>query len=198
MFADRKFVEKHGFKIQKLDRPVNIRNMDGTKNSRGTITHEIEVNIFFKGHVERVKMDVCNLGRTEVILGMPWLAAHNPEINWETGEVEMTRCPPLCGKKVEIARKVGEGRKRIQKNKLRRVDKRDEDNWKWSMKDKFDEEDVSDRRKVEEMIPRQFHRWLKTFGKIVSERMPVRKPWDHAINLEEDFVPKKGRAYLLS
>jgi len=31
-------------------------------------------------------MDVCNLGRTEVILGMPWLAAHNPEINWETGK----------------------------------------------------------------------------------------------------------------
>jgi len=29
-------------------------------------------------------MDVCNLGRTKMILGMPWLAAHNPEINWET------------------------------------------------------------------------------------------------------------------
>jgi len=23
---------------------------------------------------------------------------HNPEINWETGEVKMTRCPPLCGR----------------------------------------------------------------------------------------------------
>jgi len=23
--------------------------------------------------------------------------AHNPEINWETEEVRMTRCPPLCG-----------------------------------------------------------------------------------------------------
>jgi len=29
-------------------------------------------------------MDVCNLGKTEVILGMPWLQAHNPEINWKT------------------------------------------------------------------------------------------------------------------
>jgi len=28
--------------------------------------------------------------------------------------------------------------------------------------------------------------------------MPFRKPWDHAINLREDFVPKKERAYLLS
>ena len=26
-----------------------------------------------------MRFDVCNLGRTEVILGMPWLAAHNPD-----------------------------------------------------------------------------------------------------------------------
>jgi len=42
-------------------------------------------------------MDVCDLGKTKVILGMPWLAVHNPEINSEMGEVKMTRCLPLCG-----------------------------------------------------------------------------------------------------
>ena len=26
------------------------------------------------------------------------MAAHNPEINWETREVKITRCLPLCGK----------------------------------------------------------------------------------------------------
>ena len=25
----------------------------------------------------------------------------------------------------------------------------------------------------------------------------MRKPWDHAINLREDFVPRKGRIYLI-
>jgi len=142
-------------------------------------------------------MDVCNLGRMEVILGMPWLAAHNPEINWETGEVKMMRCPPLYGKKVEIMKRADKGKKRIQKNKLRRVDKRDEDDWEWSIRDKFDEEEVLDREKVEKIVPKQFHRWLKIFGKVASERMLVRKPWDHAINLKEDFAPKKGRAYML-
>ena len=28
--------------------------------------------------------------------------------------------------------------------------------------------------------------------------MLVRKPWDYAINLREDFVPRKGRIYLMS
>jgi len=71
MFADRKFVEKNGFKLEKLDRPVRIRNVDETENSGGLVTHEIEVNVYYQGHVERMRLDVCDLGRTEVILGMP-------------------------------------------------------------------------------------------------------------------------------
>ena len=43
-----------------------------------------------------MRINVCDLGKTEIILGMPWLAVHNPEINWETEEVKMIRCLPLC------------------------------------------------------------------------------------------------------
>ena len=90
------WIARHGFKLQKLERPLVVRNVDGTNNSEGAITHQVECNVFYKGHIERMRIDVCDLGKTEMILGMPWLAAHNPEINWETGEVKMTRCPPLC------------------------------------------------------------------------------------------------------
>ena len=65
----------------------------------GAITHQVKCNMFFKEHVERARIDVCNLGKTEVILGMPWLAAHNQEIDWEKGEVRMTQCLPICGKR---------------------------------------------------------------------------------------------------
>jgi len=34
------------------------------------------------------------------------LAAHNPEINWETREVRMTKCPPLCGRESQKRKKV--------------------------------------------------------------------------------------------
>jgi len=81
MFMDRQTAARHGFKLQKLERLIAIRNVDGTNNSRGAITHQVKYNVFFKGHVERMRMDVCDLGKTEVILGMPWLVAHNPEIN---------------------------------------------------------------------------------------------------------------------
>jgi len=81
MFMDRQTVARHGFKLQKLERPIAVRNVDGTNNSGGAITHQVKCNMFYKGHVERMRIDICDLGKTEVILGMPWLAAHNPEIN---------------------------------------------------------------------------------------------------------------------
>jgi len=95
LFMNKKLAERQGFKLEKLNKPIKVKNVDGSNNKGGSITHEVEVNMYYKGHVERVKIDVCELGKTKVILGMPWLAAHNPEINWETGEVRMTRCPPV-------------------------------------------------------------------------------------------------------
>jgi len=70
MFMDRQTAARHGFKLQKLERPLVVRNVDGTNNSGGAITHQVECNVFYKGHMERMRMDVCDLGKTEVILGM--------------------------------------------------------------------------------------------------------------------------------
>ena len=109
----------------KLNQPLQVRNVDGTRNSGGVITHEVKVNMFYKGHVERVRMDVCELGKTDVILGMPWLAAHNPEIDWKKGEVRMMRCPPLCGKAVKI-----KGKKKARENERKIV--------RWAVDEKED------------------------------------------------------------
>jgi len=73
MFIDKKMVAKHGFRLQKLERPVTVRNVDGTNNSGGAITHQVKVNVYYKNHIGRMRMDVFNLGRTDIILGMLWL-----------------------------------------------------------------------------------------------------------------------------
>ena len=41
------------------------------------------------------------------------MQAYNPEINWETEEVKMTRCPLLCGKntKLEKGQKAKKGKR---------------------------------------------------------------------------------------
>jgi len=73
MFINKGIAERHGFKMRKLERPLKVKNVDGTENSRENITYQVEVNVFYKNHVERMRMDVCNLGKTKVILEMPWL-----------------------------------------------------------------------------------------------------------------------------
>jgi len=81
MFMDKKIAVRHGFRLQKLERLVMVRNIDSTNNSGGAITHQVKVNVYYKNYIERIRMDICDLGRTDVILGMLWLQAHNPEIN---------------------------------------------------------------------------------------------------------------------
>jgi len=39
MFMDKRMAAKHGFRLQKLERPIVVRNVDGTNNSAGAITH---------------------------------------------------------------------------------------------------------------------------------------------------------------
>jgi len=70
MFINKKMAAKYGFRLQKLERPVAVRNVDGTNNSGGAIIHQVEVNVYHKSHVERMRIDVCDLGKTDVILGM--------------------------------------------------------------------------------------------------------------------------------
>jgi len=51
---------------------------------------------------------------------------------------------------------------------------------------------------LRKLVPTRFWKWKKVFGKKESERMPVRKAWDHTIELKEGFTPKKGKVYSLS
>jgi len=54
LFMSKIMAQKGGYKLIKLDQPLQVRNVDGTGNSGSAMTYEVEVNMFYKGHVERV------------------------------------------------------------------------------------------------------------------------------------------------
>ena len=81
LVMSKEFARRHKFKRTKLERPVYVRNVDGTLNYAELIVDTVEVEIFFKGHKERTSIDVIGGQKWSVILGMPWLAHHNPKIN---------------------------------------------------------------------------------------------------------------------
>ena len=192
MFMDKKIAAKHGFRLQKLERPVAVKNIDGTNNSRGAIIYQVEVNVYYKSHVERIRINVYNLGKTDMILGILWLQTHNPEINQKTEKVKMMRCPLLCRRntKLEKEQKAKKGKRVVTLKEEKIVRQAIENKEDWGR----DKEVEVDYKKTEEIVLKRFLKQKKVFGKIESKRMPTRKIWDYAIDLKEIFKPQKGRS----
>jgi len=68
--------------------------MDGSPNEAGQISEVIDMVLCYKTYSERVLLTVSNFRKQSMILGYTWLKDHNLEVNWQTGEVQMNRCPP--------------------------------------------------------------------------------------------------------
>ena len=209
------FAKKQGFKLKRLERPMQVRNVDGSFNREGPIENTVEVNIYYKGHMERTEIDVIGRQKWSVILGMPWLAHYNPEIDWRTGEVKMTRCPEECGKQWRpIQGKSGWEKQKEEEAKEKAERKKEEEKKKKKQKkgktvevrkvveewEIWDEEEEAAKSKAEakKLVLEKFHKWIKVFGKKQLERMPTRKLWDHVIEVKEGFIPRKGKVYPLS
>ena len=121
------FTRKQGFKLKKLERPMHARNVDGSLNKEGLIEHIVEMNIYYQGHRERMEIDVIEGQKWTVILGMPWLARHNPEIDWKTGEVKMMRGPEKYGKQWRPKQKKSGWQKQKEKEVKGEAEKKQEE-----------------------------------------------------------------------
>jgi len=117
-----------------------------------------------------------------VILGILWLARHNPEIDWKIREVKMTRCPEECGKQwrpvqgksgwekqkeEEAKEEVGKKRKEKDKKKKQKRGKMIEVKKvakKWEIWDE-EKEAARSEEEAKKLVPEKFHRWIKVFRK---------------------------------
>ena len=108
----------------------------------------------------------------------------------------MTRYPPLYERNTKLKEE------KKEKKEKRVATLEEEKIVRWAVDDKEDwgrEKKVeADHRKIEEMVPQKFLKWRKVFGKVESERILMRKIWDHAIDLKKTFKPRKGKIYPLS
>ena len=51
---------------------------------------------------------------------------------------------------------------------------------------------------LEQLIPKEYHEFLPLFDKVVAEKLPPHRLYDHKITLQEGFVPPFGPIYSLS
>ena len=96
-FIDHKFIWAHELRTYCLPCPIGLYNVDRLPNEIGNITEAIDLVVQYKGHKSQSKFYLSSVGYKAIVLGHTWLAEHNPDINWCTGKVKLTRCPDYCG-----------------------------------------------------------------------------------------------------
>ena len=64
------FAKKNKFKKKKLERPIYIRNVNGIFNYKELTEYAVKVELFFRGHKERMEIDVIG-GQKWSVIGMP-------------------------------------------------------------------------------------------------------------------------------
>ena len=116
---DRDYAKSCQFNLIKLTQLIPVYNIDRSPNEAGSITEVVSLILHYRKHLEWTTFTVTSLGRQKMILRHSWLCKHNPEIDWGTGEVRMSRCPPHCcsGCRDELREE-----RITQKTKARRID----------------------------------------------------------------------------
>jgi predicted aspartyl protease len=95
-FIDIEWAKLNNIPTRPLTNPIPVYNVDGTANDAGMITDITDVVLRYDNDLERTQLAVTRLGKQSMILGYNWLRNRNPEINWQTKEVKMSRCPHQC------------------------------------------------------------------------------------------------------
>lgn len=197
-FIDEDFVEEQQFPRIKLDRAIPVYNVDGTLNVRGSITEKCDLMMRYQDHYESVQFYVTKLGKKKAILGHTWLKKHNPEIDWRTGDIRMTRCPEECGREYpevssckiyNVHLGLWDTVEDIPKFYL---------NAATSKSTSIAAENYVE-KSFEEAVPHKYHKYRKVFEEIPFQHIPPRRPWDHPIDLKPGTEPSKlTKAYPIS
>ncbi|OMJ19599.1 Retrotransposon-like protein 1 [Smittium culicis] len=88
-FMDFNFATSNNIEIITLSTPQKVETVDGTQPTSGLIKHKtskLEIHTDLN-HKELIDFYLIKSAHSPVILGFPWLAKHNPAINWSSSNM---------------------------------------------------------------------------------------------------------------
>jgi hypothetical protein len=210
-------------------RRIRAFNADGTENCAGAITHFCRVQLRIGQHKTTQSFLITDLGAKDIIIGYSFLRQHNPVFDFQLETMEFSRCPPSCKYEQPRMNIDEEDLDGLQLPHLEDVaqdsfaqlnhDEWDHDehfiHWiehsdnpvaRFLLAHTVLEEEIGtvsagkdDKAYWSPHVPKHYHQHGKVFSKLASERMPTRKAYDHAIELNPGAtLPRPSKLYPLN
>ena len=94
-FMSQKLISRKGLATQRKKDAYDLTVIDGSPlpSEDGRVdTETIPLPIAIQHHHEELTFDIVRMATHDIVLGMPWLKKHNPEIDWTTRVLRFVRC----------------------------------------------------------------------------------------------------------
>src|SRR5947208_4085382 len=200
-FISPLIVNRFNIQTYGLPRPKVVRNVDGTKNSIGPMTDVVTLEVHYHNYKIPLCFYVMNLGDDAMLLGMPLLAAYNPEINWQTGI--------FSGDVIALTNDAhqwssNQHKTYVPEDEEEYSDEEDDLDYEFIPSNERDMVQLGKattatelaiqavdptKRTWQEQVPEPYHQFGRVFSDEESHRFPESRPWDHAIDLLPEAPP---------
>jgi hypothetical protein len=168
---------------KKKDEPYRLQTVEGelVEYGAGIIDTEVaQLPMNICGKIHYLTLDITEISTHDVILGIPWLRASNPRVNWRTGHLQWDI--PGSGSVPEQRH----GRRPCPSNEHEERALRI-----YIMTKELKATTAAD-------IPGEYQRYAKLFQPELETGLPQHGKWDHEITLKPGAEPKFHPIYPLN
>src|SRR5438876_6285439 len=211
-FISQKFVKKFHLTFKRLDNLIPVRNADGTLSRGGPISSCCDIFLFApkSSHQEHLSLEVTSLGEYNVIPGFPWLHQHNPKADWRKGTIDLFGDTNSSSTGHGVPKHVEDDQTDALEELIACLGLSSVPKPFDSLRDPSPPHflrgiSVGDHSRTttaeEDMkafIPEKYWDFKDVFLKAGFDQLPPHSDYDHAIHLQPDFKPQRGKIYALS
>jgi hypothetical protein len=92
-FMDLSYARELGLPLTKLPRPRKLFNVDRTENIAGRLEYYMDAQLQTGQQQTMHRFYLSYLGNNNLILGYPWFASTQPNIDWARGWIDQSHLP---------------------------------------------------------------------------------------------------------
>src|SRR5487761_1306277 len=182
--------------IKRLEIPRKLFNVDGTENRSGVLRFHTDLQVQTGTQRTHLRFFLTDLGENKAILGYPWFAAVQPNIDWKRGWIDHSQLPiifraPDAAKARFLPRTINQIRTPPEEQiYIGRVVIEPNPNEEFTpftfgqRQEGATTPSEESPRDTTPPIPPQYSEFTKVFSEEASHNFPPSRIWDHAIELE--------------